>query len=107
MTDAPMTLSAFQDAARRTINPSLDPDRQLLDAVAGLAEEAGEALGAVRKHLFQAKPLDRDALIEELGDALWCVAAAATVAGVTLDEVARRNVEKLRTRYPDGFSPRI
>ena len=85
---------------------SLGPDQQLLDAVAGLAEEAGEALGAVRKHVFQARPLDRDALVEELGDVLWCVAAAAAAAGVTLDHVARRNVEKLRARYPDGFPPR-
>lgn len=89
------------------MNASLRQEQQLLDAVAGLAEEAGEALGAVRKHVFQARPLDRDALVEELGDALWCVAAAAAAAGVTLDEVARRNVEKLRTRYPDGFSARI
>ena len=101
-----MTLDAFQGAVRRTMNTSLGPDQQLLDAVAGLAEESGEALGAVRKHLFQARALDRDALIGELGDALWCVAAAAAAAGVTLDEVARRNVEKLRVRYPDGFSPR-
>lgn len=108
MTDAPapLTLEAFQQAARRTMNASLPAEQLLLDAAAGLAEEAGEVLGAVRKHVFQARTLDREALVEELGDALWCVAAAAAAAGVTLDEVARRNVEKLRARYPDGFPPR-
>jgi NTP pyrophosphatase (non-canonical NTP hydrolase) len=86
--------------ARRTINRALTDDQRLLDASAGLAEEAGEVLAHIRKHLLQGRPLDRDAVTLELGDALWCLAIAADTLGVTLDEVARRNVEKLRSRFP-------
>jgi NTP pyrophosphatase (non-canonical NTP hydrolase) len=94
------TLAGYQSEARRTINRALTDDQRLLDASAGLAEEAGEVLAHIRKHLLQGRPLDRDAVTLELGDALWCLAIAADTLGVTLDEVARRNVEKLRSRFP-------
>ena len=100
-----MTFDDYETAAARTINPRLSERERLLDAAAGLAEEAGEVLGAVRKHLYQAKSLDRDALTLELGDVLWCLAIAARCNGVTLAEVAERNVAKLRTRHPEGFTP--
>ena len=95
------TLAGYQQAARRTINRALEEDQRLLDAAAGLAEEAGEVLAHVRKHLFQGRPLDRDALALELGDALWCLAIATDTLGLTLQDVASRNVEKLRSRHPE------
>ena len=94
------TLSGYQSAARRTINRALTDDQRLLDASAGLAEEAGEVLSHVRKHLLQGRPLDRDAVTLELGDALWCLAIAADTLGVSLQDVAQRNVDKLRSRHP-------
>jgi NTP pyrophosphatase (non-canonical NTP hydrolase) len=94
------TLAEYQMEARRTINRTLTEDQRLLDATAGLAEEAGEVLSHVRKHLFQGRSLDREAVTLELGDALWCLAIAADTLGVSLTDVARRNVEKLRSRHP-------
>jgi NTP pyrophosphatase (non-canonical NTP hydrolase) len=94
------TLAEYQMEARRTINRALTDDQRLLDATAGLAEEAGEVLSHVRKHLFQGRSLDREAVTLELGDALWCVAIAADTLGISLAEVARRNVQKLRSRFP-------
>jgi len=94
------TLAEYQTEARRTINRGLTEDQRLLDAAAGLAEEAGEVLAHVRKHLLQGRQLDREALALELGDALWCVAITADTLGISLEAVARGNVEKLRTRHP-------
>jgi NTP pyrophosphatase (non-canonical NTP hydrolase) len=94
------TLAGYQTEARRTINLTLTEDQRLMDASAGLAEEAGEVLSHVRKHLFQGRPLDREAVTLELGDALWCLAITADTLGVSLADVARRNVEKLRLRHP-------
>jgi NTP pyrophosphatase (non-canonical NTP hydrolase) len=99
-----MTLEEYQRAAARTVNPRLSDTERLVDAAAGLAEEAGEVLGLVRKHAYMGHELDRDRLTRELGDVLWCVATIASGLGVTLDEVAAANVEKLRRRYPDGYS---
>ena len=94
------SLTDYQRAAARTMNEALSPDERLLDAAAGLAEEAGEVLGMVRKHLYRKRPLDSAGLAEELGDALWCIAAVATARGLSLEAIAAGNIEKLRLRYP-------
>jgi NTP pyrophosphatase (non-canonical NTP hydrolase) len=99
----PFALDDYQAAAARTINRSLTDEQRLLDAAAGLAEEAGEVLAHVRKHLMQGRELDREAVAKELGDALWCIAIVARTLDVPLSEVAARNVEKLTARYPHGF----
>ncbi|HEV7991206.1 MAG TPA: nucleoside triphosphate pyrophosphohydrolase family protein [Gemmatimonadaceae bacterium] len=95
------TLDGYQAEARRTINRDLTGDQRLMDAAAGLAEEAGEVLSHVRKHVMRGRTLDRDAVALELGDALWCLSVAADTLGVSLQDVARLNIEKLRLRYPD------
>ena len=98
-----MTLDDYQQAALRTANPALARDERLLDAAAGLAEEAGEVLGLVRKRVFQQRQTDRDRFVEELGDALWCLAITADSLGVSLGEIAQGNLEKLARRHPSGF----
>lgn len=100
-----MLLNEFQRETERTRNPALGARDRLLDAASGLAEESGEVLGLVRKHLMQGKPLDRERLLLELGDLLWCLAAAASDAGMTLEEIADANIAKLRQRHPGGFKP--
>jgi len=99
-----MTLDDYQTAAARTTNPRLSDKERLFDAAAGLAEEAGEILGLVRKHVYQAHPLSTDEIRKELGDALWCLTITAQSAGMSLEQVASANVAKLRARYPAGYS---
>lgn len=105
----PMTLNAYQRAAARTGGSDLQPGNTLKGlscAGLGLTGEAGEVADIVKKVVHHRHPLDtatREKLVKELGDVLWYVAHAASVLGVTLDEVAAVNVKKLRARYPDGF----
>jgi NTP pyrophosphatase (non-canonical NTP hydrolase) len=96
-----MDFSEYETAAARTINPMLSESERLIDAAAGLAEEAGESLSLVRKHLYQGRELDRDQLEKELGDVLWCLAMTARAAGISLESVAATNIAKLRERHPD------
>ena len=99
-----MTFEEFQAAARRTVNRELDERDRLVDAAMGLAEEASEVAGLVRKRVLQSRPVDASRLVEELGDALWCLSIVADTLGVSLEQVAAANVAKLRARHPDGFS---
>ena len=101
-----MTLDDYQTAARRTINPKLNDADRLLDAAAGLSEEAGEFLGLVRKRAFQSRTVSREKLTEELGDTLWNLAIAADCLGLQLSDIAVANVKKLESRHPDGFAQR-
>lgn len=67
----------------------------------GLGEEAGEVLSVI-KHKYYGGEYNREDLVEELGDVLWHINALCVVNGISIDEVCRRNLEKLEKRYPDG-----
>src|ERR1043165_9064955 len=98
-----MTFAEYQTGALRTTNPGLDGRDRLLDAATGFAEEAGEVLGLIRKRTFQQREVARDRLVEELGDALWCLTVTAESLGISLEELAAANLSKLAKRHPDGF----
>jgi NTP pyrophosphatase (non-canonical NTP hydrolase) len=98
-----MTLDEYQELARRTMNPALAGDERLLDAAAGLSEEAGELLGLVRKQVFQRRQSSTARFAEELGDVLWCLAITADSLGLSLAQIAAGNVRKLEERHPQGF----
>lgn len=95
----------YQTAAQRTANKSAYDIEKIMNGCLGLAGESGECCDILKKNMFQGHKLDEDHLIEELGDVLWYCAELATGLGVSLDEVAKRNIEKLKERYPEGFDP--
>ena len=43
-------------------------------------------------------------IVEEVGDLLWYVALAAEHLGVSLNQIAKKNIEKLQLRFPEKFS---
>lgn len=96
-------LDRYQGEIRRTAIRGLQQRDDLLLGAIGLCGEAGEVAELVKKHVFHRKPLDREAIVSELGDVLWYLAHLANVLGISMDEVAAENIEKLRTRYPNGF----
>ena len=99
-----MTVNEYQKMAMATLNPALAKKDVLINGVMGLCGEAGEAIDVVKKHLAQGHLLDREHLIQELGDVAWYLAETATALDVDLEEVFSRNIEKLRRRYPQGFA---
>ena len=72
----------------------------------GLASEAGEVAGKIKKVLRDKSgsfgPETIEAIGNELGDVLWYVAVLAADLGLSLDDIAARNVEKLRSRMARG-----
>ena len=94
----------YQKLAMTTLNPELDEKDVLINGVMGLCGESGEVIDIVKKHLAQGHELDKEKIIKELGDVAWYMAEIATVLGVELEDVFVQNVEKLKKRYPEGFS---
>ena len=98
-----MSVYEYQLKARRTQNAMLSPFARKMHALHGMASEVGEIHGIFQKQ-YQGHNVDRDALIDEMGDLMWFVAELSDVIGITLEEVCERNIEKLKKRYPEGFS---
>jgi NTP pyrophosphatase (non-canonical NTP hydrolase) len=99
-----LKLNEYQEAALRTSPPSATTNEDLLYGALAACEEAGEYGGLIKKHVRHGHPLDIDKAIKELGDLLWYLAYNAHRLGVTLEYVGALNIEKLRKRYPNGFS---
>lgn len=98
-----MNFDTYQGLAQRTANKSLSVKEKVLNGVMGMCGESGEAIDIVKKHAAQGHELDVGHLIEEAGDCLWYIAELCSALGVSMDDVANINIEKLKKRYPQGF----
>ncbi|MBE9524399.1 MAG: nucleoside triphosphate pyrophosphohydrolase family protein [Chloroflexi bacterium] len=99
-----LTLDQYQAFASRTAGAGGDGQHRLIIAALGLAGEAGEFANLVKKLTAHGHDVPTEELSEELGDVLWYLAEAATAINASLGELAGENVDKLRQRYPEGFS---
>ena len=79
---------------------------QLLTASIGMQAESGEFSEIIKKIIFQGKEFneaERFHLKRELGDVLWYWVQGCTALGYTPQEVMEENINKLESRYPNGF----
>lgn len=100
-----MTINEYQKAALRTAQTDkfLASDL-LLNSSLGLCGESGEVADIVKKFRFQGHDLDFEHLAKELGDIAWYLAVGADAIGYDLETILQMNVDKLKARYPNGFS---
>ena len=98
-----MDFETYQKSAARTLKDYSLQERELMDYSLGLSE-AGELQNKLKKMLFHEEPVSKAEIKEEMGDLLWYIAAIATVLNIKLDDVAFENIEKLKKRYPNGYS---
>lgn len=81
-------------------------DARVIYPALGLANEAGEVLGKIKKVIRDQQgdytDESREAIEAELGDVLWYVAALCHDLDLDLGRVAEKNIEKLRDRSRRG-----
>ena len=61
----------FKEFVRESKVGTLNPDKNLQQAILGLIGEWGEVADILKKNIFQGHKIDKDHLIEELGDCCW------------------------------------
>lgn len=99
-----MTGKEYQKLAMRTCNiPYDNKEGRLHHAVFGLTSEAGEVAGILQK-VYQGHEFDKEHIKKELGDCLWMIAEACEALDLDMDDVMQTNIDKLKARYPEGFS---
>ena len=113
-----MTGNEYQELAMRTndgnslkrfISAMMESEEkfdlaELLNGCLGLSGETGEFLDMIKKWIFHRKPFDEEHAKKELGDVCWYLAEICHAFGWNLDEIMQMNVDKLKARYPEGFS---
>lgn len=101
-----MDCDDYQRAAMRTARDQDAPD-EFMHLVLGLVGEAGEIAEKVKKLVRDKNSdlaqLDRADMASELGDVLWYTAVLADFLGLSLNDVAQRNVDKLADRQRRGL----
>lgn len=81
---------------------------RLDNAIAGLAGESGEVADLWKKvkyHNLEYDAETRDKFKKELGDVCWYLFQTAYALNMPMEEIIDGNVEKLKKRHANGFSP--
>jgi NTP pyrophosphatase (non-canonical NTP hydrolase) len=100
-----MNFNEYQKSAKKT---ALYPNRgkNFIYPTLGLAGETGEVAEIIKRAVRQdagvVSPESKDKLEKELGDVLWYVAILADELSLSLETIAAKNIEKLRSRAVRG-----
>jgi NTP pyrophosphatase (non-canonical NTP hydrolase) len=100
-----MNFKEYQEKSRKTaIYPNAD--NNFVYPTLGLAGEAGEVAEKIKKVIRDKKGVidnrKKKEIEKELGDVLWYVSQLASELGLSLEEVAKKNIEKLYSRMDRG-----
>ena len=101
-----MTEPTYNEFVSRLSKPgqailaSLTPEKCHLTHMAiGVSGESGELLDAVKRYVIYQKLLDKENVIEEIGDTLFYLQGICNSIGVTLEDCIEGNIKKLSDRY--------
>lgn len=101
-----MTLEEYQKAANETAVYPKENNLGIIYTTLGLASEAGEVAGKYKKVIRDMKSEMTDEVKKEMGkevgDVLWYVSQVCTELGLSLEEIAAENINKLRSRKERG-----
>lgn len=103
------SIREYGQLALRTLASDVAADhfRVCMNTVTGMMSEAGEVAEILKKHFFHGHPMDEAALThlkKEMGDQMWYWAVMCYAFNFDPAEVLQMNIDKLRKRYPEGFS---
>jgi NTP pyrophosphatase (non-canonical NTP hydrolase) len=67
-------------------------------ALLGLCAESGEVADVYKKSLYKGTTLDREKMLDELGDVRWYLELCCILLHTNLLELEQRNMDKLTKR---------
>jgi NTP pyrophosphatase (non-canonical NTP hydrolase) len=99
-----MEMNEYQRQALVTMMKFDSKKDQIINGLLGLAGESGEVCELLKKHFCVGDELDKEKLKKELGDVMWYIAEICDAYGFTMQDVAEKNISKLRARHGEKFS---
>ncbi|PJA86899.1 MAG: hypothetical protein CO141_02325 [Candidatus Moranbacteria bacterium CG_4_9_14_3_um_filter_42_9] len=98
----------FEDYQKKSRKTALYPNvgENFIYPTIGLSGETGEVSEKIKKVIRdKGGKIDdetREMIKKELGDVLWYVSQLASELGLSLDDIAEKNIEKLYSRLERG-----
>lgn len=96
-------LKEYQELCKKTAKKFETPEKEILTWGLGITGEAGDVASCIKK-TFAHDNDQRAGIRENIGDALWYAAMICNFFGWDFQEVLNENIEKLKKRYPQGFT---
>lgn len=75
-----------------------DKEEKQIQAIIEMVSEAGEVLAIVQKAKRKSKSIEREKVLDELGDVLWGLVGVMNTYGFSWSELCDYNIKKLTER---------
>lgn len=98
-----MKIEEYQRQSQRTMPINFIKEDLIKNMCFGLGGETGEVLDIFKKYFYQGHNLDRNMVIDELGDIMFYMVNLCSLLDISMINVLENNIEKLNKRYPKGF----
>ena len=104
--DTPSAKSAFEEYTDFVLlkASAKNTEMRIQQGIIGVATEAGELLDALKKHMFQGRPIDVTNIKEECGDIWFYFTELMAAVNTDIFEVMEMNIAKLSKRYAKEFT---
>jgi len=99
-----MCINEYRKQVKRTVNKELGRNDQLYNFLFGLTGEVGELVNYFKKIAYQGHEYMEDYAKEEIGDIFWYLINLCNILEFDVHDVLDGNIDKLKKRYPNGFS---
>ncbi len=97
------SLKDYQSLCKATAKKFETSEKEILTWGLGIAGEAGDVASCIKK-TFAHDNDQKEGIRENIGDCLWYAAMICNFFGWDMQEVLDENIEKLKKRFPSGFT---
>jgi NTP pyrophosphatase (non-canonical NTP hydrolase) len=97
-------LEEYQKIAERTAKKDFSTkNEEIMCWGLGVTGEAGDIASCIKKTFAHKKDV-KEGIKENLGDMFWYSAMICNFFGWNLQNILEQNIDKLKQRFPEGFS---
>ena len=98
-----MQIKEYCEKSKNTCADLHYREKNNLHMILGMLTEVGELADVYKKKLAYDKEIDIINVKEEIGDLMFYISNFCRMNNFDLEEILEKNIEKLKTRYPEKF----
>ena len=99
-----MDIKEYQEFCKTTAKRFETPEFEIATWGLGIAGEAGDVASCIKKTFAHKNDVGIEGIKENIGDTLWYAAMICNFFKWDMQDILEANVNKLKARYPQGFT---